>query len=86
VENGVARRSDSVLAGSTVCMIDAVRNLVALGASVEAALTAASEVPARIAARPDLGRLAPGTAADVLVLDDGLEIMRVLVDGEDALR
>jgi N-acetylglucosamine-6-phosphate deacetylase len=86
VENGVARRSDSVLAGSTVCMIDAVRNLVALGASVEAALTAASEVPARIAARPDLGRLGHGTAADVLVLDDGLEITRVLVDGEDVLR
>lgn len=86
VENGVARRADSVLAGSTVCMIDAVRNLIALGASVEAALTAASEVPARIAGRADLGRLAPGAAADVLVLDDGLEITRVLVGGEDVLR
>ena len=85
VENGVARRSDSVLAGSTVCMIDAVRNLIALGAPVEAALTAASEVPARIAARPELGRLAPGAVADVLVLDDALEITRVLVGGEDVL-
>src|SRR5204863_6252958 len=32
VENGVARRADSVLAGSTVPMIEAIRNLVALGA------------------------------------------------------
>jgi N-acetylglucosamine-6-phosphate deacetylase len=84
VEDGVARNADSVLAGSTVCMIDAVRNLVALGASVEAALSAATVLPARIAGRPELGTLAPGSVADVLVLDDSLEIRRVLVRGEDA--
>src|SRR4051794_32480074 len=85
VENGVARRADRVLAGSTVSMIGAVRNLVALGACLEAALGAASEVPARIAGRPELGTLAPGSAADVVVLDDRLEIVRVLADGTDAL-
>jgi len=85
VEDGVARNSDQVLAGSTVCMIDAVRNLVALGAPVEAALSAASALPAQIAGHPELGTLAPGTVADVLVLDDGLEIRRVLVGGEDAI-
>ena len=84
VEDGVARNADEVLAGSTVCMIDAVRNLVRLGAPVEAALAAASEVPARIAGRPELGRLAPGADADIVVLDDGLEIVRVLVRGADA--
>jgi len=85
VEDGVARSADQVLAGSTVCMIDAVRNLVALGAPVEAALAAATSVPARIAGRPELGTLAPGSAADIVVLDDGLEIVRVLVRGEDAV-
>ena len=86
VEDGVARNADRVLAGSTVCMIDAVRNLVSLGASVEDALAAATSVPAQIAGRPDLGTLAPGSAADVVVLDDRLEIVRVLVRGEDAVR
>ena len=85
VEDGIARNADEVLAGSTVCMIDAVRNLVALGAPLHAALAAASEVPARIAARPDLGTLAPGAEADIVVLDDGLEIVRVLVRGADAV-
>jgi N-acetylglucosamine-6-phosphate deacetylase len=66
-------------------MIDAVRNLVALGASVEAALAAATEVPARIAGTPELGTLAPGSVADVVVLDDSLEIVRVLVRGDDAV-
>jgi N-acetylglucosamine-6-phosphate deacetylase len=84
VENGIARRADHVLAGSTVPMIEAIRNLVALGAPVEAALAAATEVPARIAGRPDLGALEPGARADIVVLDDNLEIQRVLVSGEDA--
>src|SRR6266571_1861617 len=84
VENGVARRADSVLAGSTVPMIEALRNLVALGAPLAAALSAASEVPARIAGRPELGTLQPGSAADVVVLDDRLEIQRVIAAGEDA--
>lgn len=85
VEDGVARNADRVLAGSTVCMIDAVRNLVSLGASVEDALAAATSVPAQIAGRPDLGTLAPGSAADVVLLDDELEIVRVLVRGRDAV-
>jgi N-acetylglucosamine-6-phosphate deacetylase len=85
VENGVARSADRVLAGSTVPMIEAVRNLVSLGAPLEAALSAACEIPARISARPELGTLEPGTPADVVVLDDNLEVTRVLVAGDDAL-
>jgi N-acetylglucosamine-6-phosphate deacetylase len=85
VENGVARSADRVLAGSTVCMIDAVRNLVALGAPLAGALAAASTVPARIAGRPELGTLEPGSVADIVVLDDRLEIVRVLVGGDQPL-
>jgi N-acetylglucosamine-6-phosphate deacetylase len=85
VENGVARNADEVLAGSTVCMIEAVRNLVELGAPLDAALAAATAVPAAIAGRPELGTLAPGSLADIVVLDDTLEIRRVLVGAADAL-
>ena len=83
VREGIARREDGVLAGSTLTMIEAVRNLVALGATLAGALSAASEVPARIAGRDDLGKLEPGSVADVVVLDDRLEVERVLVAGED---
>ena len=65
-------------------MIEAVRTLVALGAPMGAALAAASEVPARIAGRPELGKLEPGSVADIVVLDDRLEIVRVLAAGYDA--
>jgi N-acetylglucosamine-6-phosphate deacetylase len=85
VSGGVPRRADGVLAGSTLTMIEAVRNLVALGAPLAGALAAASEVPARIAGLTEIGRLEPGATADIVVLDDGLELERVLVGGEDAL-
>ena len=78
--------SDGTLAGSALTMIEAVRNLHALGVELEAALAAASTVPARILGRADLGRLAVGAPADVVVLDDRLEVQRVLVAGGDACR
>jgi N-acetylglucosamine-6-phosphate deacetylase len=81
--DGVVRGPEGQLAGSVLTMIDAVRNLHGLGVALEEALDAASAVPARIAGRPDLGRLAPGAPATVVVLDDNLEIVRVLVQGGD---
>ncbi len=80
-ENGVVRQDDGTLAGSTLTMIDAVRNLHGLGVELEHTLAAASEVPARIAGRDDLGRLRVGAPADLVVLDDRLDVRRVLVDG-----
>ena len=86
VLDGVARRAgDGVLAGSTLSMIDGVRNLHQLGASLPEAVAAATSVPARIARRPELGVLRRGGAADLVVLDDRLEIHSVLVAGEEAL-
>jgi len=77
-QEGVVRTPDGVLAGSTLTMRDAVANLHRLGVGLAAALTAATTVPARIAGVPRLGRLAVGEPADVIVLDDRLEVRRVL--------
>ena len=79
---GVPMREDGVLAGTLLTMIDAVRNLHALGISFEDAVGAATSVPARILRRPDLGVVEPGGAADIVVLDDRLEIVRVLCGGK----
>jgi N-acetylglucosamine-6-phosphate deacetylase len=86
VRDGVARLPDTdVLAGSVLTMPEAVRALVAAGATLEGALDAASRVPARVARRPDLGTLAPGAAADVVVLGEDLAVTRVLVAGAERL-
>ncbi len=85
VTDGVARGAGGALAGSTLAMIDAVCNLHALGASLEDAVTAATEVPARVLGLADAGRLAVGLPADVVVLTNELEIARVLVGGTDRI-
>jgi len=79
------RTSEGVLAGSTTPMIEAVRNLHALGASFEEAVLAATEIPARIIGDPTAGQLEVGLPADVVVLTDELGIERVLVAGTDQL-
>jgi N-acetylglucosamine-6-phosphate deacetylase len=79
--DGVVRNDAGSLAGSTLSMLAAVRNSHALGVPLAAALAAATEAPARMARRPDLGRITPGARADLLVLDDTLEIQRVLLQG-----
>jgi len=82
VRDGVARRADGVLAGSVLTMLEAVRNLHALGAPLAKAVAAASSVPARIAGSA-LGLLEPGAPADVLILDDRLELRAVFVGGKE---
>jgi N-acetylglucosamine-6-phosphate deacetylase len=82
VADGVPMREDGVLAGTVLTMIEAVRNLHALGIAFEDAVGAATTVPARIVRRPDLGTIEPGAAADVVVLDDRLEIINVFCAGE----
>ena len=79
---GVPMREDGVFAGTVLTMIDAVRNLHGLGIPFEAAVGAATSVPARILGRPDLGVVEPGGRADIVVLDDRPEIARVLCEGQ----
>ncbi len=79
------RATDGTLAGSTTTLIESVRRLHALGAPLDESLAAASYVPARILGERTAGHLAPGLPADVVVLDESLEIRRVLVDGRDVV-
>jgi N-acetylglucosamine-6-phosphate deacetylase len=82
VHEGTVRGPDGVLAGSVLTMDEAVRNLHALGVPFEDAIAAATSTPARVLGEPELGRIAVGLPADLVVLNDGLEIERVLVGGE----
>jgi N-acetylglucosamine-6-phosphate deacetylase len=83
VEDGRARLVDGRLAGAVLTMDQAVRNLVSLGVDPPAAVRAATETPARLLGRPDLGRLTVGAPAHVAVLDDSLRVMRTVVGGEE---
>jgi len=82
VKDGAVRGPEGILAGSVQTMIEGVRNLHALGAPLEGALEAASTVPARVLGLPLAGRLDVGLPADIVILDDNLEIESVFVAGE----
>ena len=75
-------RPDGTLAGSALRMDAGVANMVAAGVGLVAAVAAASRVPADLIGRPDLGRIAPGAAADLVWLGDDLRAMATWVRGE----
>ncbi|HEY6102897.1 MAG TPA: N-acetylglucosamine-6-phosphate deacetylase [bacterium] len=75
------RLPDGTLAGSVLRLDQAVRNMVSLGVSVRDAIGMASTVPAGILGRRDLGRIAPGARADLVLFDRALRVRTVLVDG-----
>ncbi|WP_223691684.1 N-acetylglucosamine-6-phosphate deacetylase [Leifsonia poae] len=84
VRDGVARLVEGgSIAGSTLTLDSALRRAVTeVGIPVEDAVRALSETPARAIGRGhDLGRLAPGYAADVLLLDDDFHVIRSWTDG-----
>ena len=83
VADGPPTREDGVFAGTVLTMIDAIRNVHALGIPFEDAIGAATAVPARILGRTDVGVLEPGAAADIVVIDDRLDIVHVLCAGEE---
>lgn len=67
-----------ILAGSTIALDSAVRNLVAAGVPLPHAVAAASSNPAALLGADDRGRIAAGRLAHLAVLDDDLRVRRVL--------
>jgi len=83
VDASSARLEDGTLAGSILTMDQAVRNLLSWeSCSLAEALTMASTTPARLLGLDKLGSLAPGCAADIVVLDEGLHVRQTVVGGQ----
>ena len=74
-------RGDGTLAGSALRMDRAVANAVQCGLSLPAAVAAATRIPADLIGRPDLGRLLPGAAADLVWLSPELRTRATWIAG-----
>lgn len=73
---------EGTLAGSNLDMATAVRNTVALGVSLPQALRMASSSPAAfLRLDKELGRIAPGYRASLVLLDDQLQVRATWIDG-----
>jgi N-acetylglucosamine-6-phosphate deacetylase len=81
--DGKLTRGDGTIAGSDLDMATAVRNTVnRLGLPLEAALHMASRAPATfLGLDGELGRIAPGYRASLVLLDDDLEVSETWIDG-----
>ncbi|WP_181685144.1 N-acetylglucosamine-6-phosphate deacetylase [Halorhabdus salina] len=84
VEDGTSRLvEDGSLAGSTLTMDNAIRNLVEeIGLDLPTAVRMATDVPARAMGLDDRGRLEPGLRGDVTILDEDLTVQATIVGGE----
>ncbi|WP_280561625.1 N-acetylglucosamine-6-phosphate deacetylase [Chromohalobacter sp. 48-RD10] len=79
---GGVRLADGTLAGSTLTMDQALRNLVDIGLSLAEASERVSRHPADFLGLHDRGRLADGCHADLVVLDRDLGVDCVYVEGQ----
>lgn len=75
-------RDDGTIAGSALRIDEAVANAVGCGVDLLTAVDAASRVPADALGRTDLGRIAPGAAADLIWLSDDLRTEATWIAGE----
>jgi len=83
VRHGKSLLESGTLAGSTIRLCDAVRNMVEKAdVPLREAVEMASTTPARVAGAADRkGSIAPGMDADITVLDRGLSVMLTMVEG-----
>jgi N-acetylglucosamine-6-phosphate deacetylase len=77
----VTLRGTSTLAGSVLSLDSAVRASVGAGAPLPAAVAAASRNPLAVVGVTDRGRIAVGQRADLVKLDQGLHVRRVMRAG-----
>ena len=77
-----ATLADGTLAGSVATPIDVLANLVRLGLDLPSAVDACGGVQRRLLGIADV-RVRPGDVADLVVLDDRLDVVRTLVGGTE---
>ena len=79
--HGLARRENGTISGAGTLLDEDLRRMVAAGLDPALVLDAATRVPARALGRDDIGRLAPGARADLVLWDEDWHPRRVWVGG-----
>ena len=82
VTDGVARTMDGNLAGSTATLLHCVKCAISFGIPEEDAFKMATENPARLMGLETKGKVQVGYDADLIILDEKYNLLRVIVRGE----
>jgi N-acetylglucosamine-6-phosphate deacetylase len=84
IRDGAARLDDGTLAGSIISMLDGVRMMVEkVGVSIGDAAVMAATNPANLIGAGDRGRIQAGARADLIVLNQALELKSVFIGGRE---
>lgn len=75
------RTADNVIAGSSLTMLQGVKNLVSWGFTVEEAVKTASSTPAQVMHFAKKGAIIPGNDADLVVFDASFTLRATMVGG-----
>jgi N-acetylglucosamine-6-phosphate deacetylase len=83
VVDGICRDENGTLAGTALDMASAVRNAVSLlGLDIVEAARMASETPAEfLGLGSELGRIAPGYRANLVLMDDQFNVQKTWIEG-----
>ena len=74
-----ATLADGTIAGSATCLFDCMKSVISMGVPEREAILAATANPARsIGIYDEVGSLAPGKRADIVLTDDELNVVKVL--------
>ena len=76
------RKSDNVIAGSAMTMIEGVKNLVDWGLTLEQAIHVSSPSPAEILKIQNKGYVAPGFDADLIIFNEDFTTINTIIDGK----
>ena len=82
IEDGLVKLDSGVIAGSSIGLNDAVRNMVEKArVSIPEAIQMASYTPSKALGLTTKGMLEHGYNADIVVLDDGFDVQETIVEG-----
>jgi N-acetylglucosamine-6-phosphate deacetylase len=83
LNDGLIKLSSGVIAGSSICLDDAIRNMVEkVGVKIPDAIQMATDTPAKALGLQDKGRLETGYDADIVVMDQSFHILETIVKGK----
>ena len=82
VKDGVARTDGGNLAGSTTTLFGCVKKLISFGIEPQRAVKMATETPAKLMKLEGKGKIEVGYDADIIVVDNDFNLVRVIARGE----
>lgn len=81
VENSVATLEDGTLAGSTMHVYNMMKNLIRIGVPKEKAIKSATQIPADSVGLDNIGKIACGCDADILITEKDFSICKTILNG-----